>query len=585
MMPKPSNQYQRQRLSFNRKFAVLLVVAVVLVGSVIVYNLRAATGVVAPAQEAYNLSYATAHSAQKLDLYLPARTGRAVPVIVNIHGGAFMEGDKSDEMYNVDALRGQGWAVANLNYRLSGDARFPAGVQDVKAAVRWLRAHAAEYGLDTDRFAAWGRSAGAYMALALAVTGDQSSTFDGGNLGNSGQSSAVQAVVSLYSPTDFGTMNEQAASYCSDYQDHDAGDSPESIWLGGPIQNSSLLSAANLVGYVQNIKTLPAFYFAHGRQDCTVAYPQSQEMYDAVHARGAVSEIHIDSSAGHADGGLDSRTVSPGVAFIKAAFDRIQSTTPVPTPTATASPTPTSTPATGSGSLYFSPASSSLASGSTVTLEIRENSGTTQVNAVQANVTYDATRLQYDSVIDAGADFGLSAVTNATSGQVLITRATAGGTPALTGDKLVAKIVFKALATTGATTVQFAASSNLVTTAATDILSNRQPAAITITTSTGATPTPTSTATPRPTATPTPTPRPTVTPTPVPTPTPTPKPTPTPTPVPAVPGDTNHDGVVNMSDLSQLLLSWNSLSTLNDFNHDGVTDVYDLSILLSNWKY
>lgn len=580
-----TSQYPRKLSVFNRKMALLLMAAVVVVGSVIVYGLRAATGVVAPAQDLYNLSYATTHNAQKLDLYLPARTGQAIPVVINIHGGAFMEGDKSDEMYNVNAIRSQGWAVANINYRLSGDARFPAGVQDVKAAARWLRAHAAEYGLDTDRFASWGRSAGGYMALALAVTGDQSTTFDGGNLGNSGQSSAVQAVVSLYGVTDFGTMNQQARSYCNSYQDHDAGGSPESIWLGGPIQSSPLLDDANLVGYVGDISTLPAFYFAHGRQDCTVPYLQSQEMYDEVKSRGAAAEIHLDANAGHADGGLDSRTVAPGIAFIKAAFDRIQSTIPTPTPAPTVAPTPaptaTTTPGTGGGSLYFNPSSTSVASGGTVTLEIKENSGSTQVNAVQANVTFDATRLQYDSVVDTGADFGLSAVTTASNGQVLITRATAGGTPALSGDKLVAKIVFRALTTAGATSVAFASSSNLVTTAATDILSSRQPATITITGGTSSTPTPTPTSTPRPTITPTPTPRPTVTPTPV----PTPKPTPTPTPVPLVPGDTNRDGVVNIADLSQLLLSWNSLSTGNDFNRDGVIDVYDLSILLSNWKY
>lgn len=563
-----------------------LIAAVMVVGSILVYRLQAATGVVAPAQDLYNLSYASDHNVQKLDLFLPARTGQPVPVIVNIHGGAFMEGDKSDEMYNVEALRSQGWAVANLNYRLSGDARFPAGVQDVKAAVRWLRAHADQYGLDDRRFASWGRSAGGYMALALAVTGDQTTTFDGGNLGNSNQSSAVQAAVSLYGVTDFGTMNQQARTYCGSYQDHDAAGSPESIWLGGPIQNSSLLDDANLVGYVGNITTMPAFYFAHGKQDCTVPYPQSQEMFDAVTARGGVANIQLDSGAGHADGGLDSRTINPGIAFIKTAFNKIQSATPTatPTPTTTPSPTASTTPASATGSLYFSPSTASVTSGGTVTFELRENSGATQVNAVQANVTYDATKLQYDSVIDTGADFGLSAVTTASTGQVMITRATAGGTPALTGDKLIAKIVFKALTTAGATTLTYASTSNLVSVAAVDILGNRQSAALTVTGGTSTvTPSPTPTITPRPSATPSPTPRPSATP--APTPTPTPKPTPTPTPVPVIAGDTNLDGVVNMADLSQLLLSWNSLGASNDFNRDGVIDVYDLSILLSNWRY
>ncbi len=195
--------------------------------------------------------------------------------------------------------------------------------------------------------------------------------------------------------------------------------------------------------------------------------------------------------------------------------------TPVPTPTPTPAPSnsptpvptlaPTPTPAPAAGSLFFSPATASIASGSTVTLELRENSGATQVNAVQANVTYDASRLEYVSTTDTGADFGLSAVTNASAGQIMITRATAGGTPALTGNKLVTKVTFKALTTPGATTVEFASTSNLVSVTATDILNSRQTSTITVTGGTSATVTPT----PKPgtTAAPviTPTPKPVVT--------------------------------------------------------------------------
>lgn len=182
----------------------------------------------------------------------------------------------------------------------------------------------------------------------------------------------------------------------------------------------------------------------------------------------------------------------------------VASGTPTPSPTVVPTVVPTATPAPAAGSLFFSPSAASVASGSNVSLELRENSGTTQVNAVQANVTYDATKLEFVSVDDTGADFGLSAVTNASSGQIMITRATAGGAPALTGSKLIAKVVFKALTSAGATKVEFASTSNLVSVAATDILSSRQSATITVTGGATTTVTPT----PKPGTTPAPTPAP-----------------------------------------------------------------------------
>ncbi len=100
------------------------------------------------------------HARQKLDLYLPPE-GRNLPLIVWIHGGAFKIGDKGDPL-PLEYLA-QGYALASINYRLSQHALFPAQIEDCKAAVRWLRAHAQEFGLDTQRFAAWGPSAGGHQ--------------------------------------------------------------------------------------------------------------------------------------------------------------------------------------------------------------------------------------------------------------------------------------------------------------------------------------------------------------------------------------------------------------------------------------
>ena len=104
-----------------------------------------------------DLAYATASPAQKLDLYLPDGPG-PFPVVLIVHGGAFMFGDKSHDISKAgtDQLLGRGYAVANVNYRLSGEAKAPAQIQDVKTAVRWLRAHAGEYRLNPDKIGAWG---------------------------------------------------------------------------------------------------------------------------------------------------------------------------------------------------------------------------------------------------------------------------------------------------------------------------------------------------------------------------------------------------------------------------------------------
>src|SRR6187431_2278789 len=116
-----------------------------------------------------DLAYVTGgHPRQRLDLYLPPESGSA-PLIVWIHGGAFRMGSKEDRV-PFEMLE-QGYAIASLNYRLSQHAHFPAQIEDCKAAVRWLRAHADSYWLDQSRFASWGESAGGHLAAMLGTAG------------------------------------------------------------------------------------------------------------------------------------------------------------------------------------------------------------------------------------------------------------------------------------------------------------------------------------------------------------------------------------------------------------------------------
>jgi len=129
----------------------------------------------------------TSSASQTLDLLLPANALLPLPLVVRIHGGGFSSGDKAGEETGTAAsgILAKGYALASVNYRLSGQALFPAGVQDVKAAVRWLRAHAAQYGLDSDRFASWANRQEAICGDARGDR-DQTTVFDDDSLGNPG---------------------------------------------------------------------------------------------------------------------------------------------------------------------------------------------------------------------------------------------------------------------------------------------------------------------------------------------------------------------------------------------------------------
>jgi len=157
------------------------------------------------------------HEHQKLDLYVPKR-GDNLPLIVWVHGGGWKQGDKNwiIPLRFPPLSRGyfeQGYAIASVEYRFSQHAIFPAQIQDAKAAVRWLRAHAAEYRLDPNRFAAWGASAGGHLVSLLGAA-PRAKEFDVGE--NLDVSSNVQAVVDYYGSVDFSNLPEEALGTGSD---------------------------------------------------------------------------------------------------------------------------------------------------------------------------------------------------------------------------------------------------------------------------------------------------------------------------------------------------------------------------------
>jgi acetyl esterase/lipase len=247
-----------------------------------------------------DLVYAPVSATQKLDLYIPTTGTGPFPVVINIHGGGFRFGDKgmlSD--ITGKALLTAGYAVASIDYRLSGVAQFPAAVQDAKAAVRFLRANAAQYNLNPDKIAVFGQSAGGNIAAMVGVTGNISD-YDDASLGNAGISSAVQAVVDQYGPTDFLLMDAQAkAQGCTaaDQKHNDAG-SFESAYIGAAIQTvPEQVKKSNPITYIS--ATTPPFLIQKGDQDCTVPVESTKMLANALSAAKLDSTYTLLAGAGH----------------------------------------------------------------------------------------------------------------------------------------------------------------------------------------------------------------------------------------------------------------------------------------------
>jgi acetyl esterase/lipase len=233
-----------------------------------------------------NLEYVKGgHERQRLDLYLPANAAGPLPVIVWVHGGAWFAGSKESGGPALPFVA-KGYAVASINYRLSQHAKFPAQIEDCKAAIRWLRSNAKMYDLDPDRFGVWGASAGGHLVALLGTSGGVKDLEGNGDTND--QSSRVLAVVDWYGPTDITKMGGG----------HDRPDSPEAKLLGGPVQeNKDKAARANPITYVS--KDDPPFLIMHGERDLTVPFGQSELLLDALKTAGVDATFRPVKGAGH----------------------------------------------------------------------------------------------------------------------------------------------------------------------------------------------------------------------------------------------------------------------------------------------
>lgn len=254
-----------------------------------------------------DLAYATISDAQKLDLYIPTTGSGPFPLVIMVHGGGFMMGDKSDGagLTGVDQLLAAGYAVASINYRLSSEAIYPAQIYDAKAAVRFLRANAEEYQLNPDKFGAWGASAGGSLVSLLGTTCGVAE-LEGAELGNADQSSCVQAVIDWFGPIDFLKMDEQfAGTSCP--QSHDAANSPESMLVGAAIQTvPDLVATTNPMNYI-TADDAP-FFIENGTADCNIPPAQNKNLADALSAVIGANNVTYISLEGAGHGGSQFET-------------------------------------------------------------------------------------------------------------------------------------------------------------------------------------------------------------------------------------------------------------------------------------
>lgn len=241
-----------------------------------------------------DVRYADLHEDERMDIYLPEEGDGPFPVIVDIHGGGWYYGVKSSLKFK-PVLSGldRGYAVVSLAYTLSVDARFPTQIYDLKAAIRFLRAHAAEYCLDPDHIGLWGLSAGAHLA-ALAGTGNGVPELEDLSMGNAGYSSDVQCVVALYPIINIGRLERQHMQYGMDPNEACTNDQSMGGMLFGkaPCKVPELIRMANPETYIT--PSCPPFFIQHGMGDCIVPFQQSILFADKLEAAIGDDKVSLE---------------------------------------------------------------------------------------------------------------------------------------------------------------------------------------------------------------------------------------------------------------------------------------------------
>jgi acetyl esterase/lipase len=275
----------------------------------------------------FDISYASPEGSGPLtlDVYTPKpKPGPLLPMVLYVHGGGWNSGDSrhapafTDFPRALAGLAAQGYVVASINYRLSQEAHFPAALQDVKAAIRWLRGHAGAYSGDPTRLAVWGMSAGGQLAAMAGAACGVTHFEPEGNIGYDAPSDCPEAVIDWFGPTDL----ENLADDNGKPKDSSAGaKTDEGNYLGCEPAACApgVVKLASPQAFVS--ESTPPFLIQHGAADTAVSPKQSQRLYDVLKKKGVPAEIVLYPDAGHdflKNGGPDSATVTKAMARLTA---------------------------------------------------------------------------------------------------------------------------------------------------------------------------------------------------------------------------------------------------------------------------
>lgn len=296
-----------------------------LLTAVLLVALFALSGCAAPPvtpATAVTVNYAgTTDPEQSLDLYRPAGSGPA-PVVVFLHGGAWTGGDKSwvagGTPMRIEALRAalvaHGYAVAAVNYRLAPATTYPGFVDDVEAAVRYLRGAAASLGLDPTKIAIAGESAGAHIAQLAALTATDPAS------GATAAGAQVEALVSFYGVSDpRALLADTTAAGCAPA----AAGIVRQITGLDPATPAGRTAAAAASPITHVSAQAPPTLLLHGRRDCTVPAVQSERLASALTAAGARAElVEIDADHGASAFYVDPAIQARVIDFLDAALGR-----------------------------------------------------------------------------------------------------------------------------------------------------------------------------------------------------------------------------------------------------------------------
>lgn len=230
---------------------------------------------------------------QMLDLYVPeAASETPRPLVVYIHGGGWENGSKDNAGVLFALIKDKPYAGASVNYRLTNEANWPAQIQDCKAAIRWLRAHAKEHNIDEEKIAVFGISAGGHLVSMLGVTGGDKE-LEGALGANTDQSSRVTCVLDFCGPSNFLTFKGKGSVL-----DPDDPKSALAKLIGGPLKDR--LDAGRSASPVNYLSSDDApFLIIHGDKDTLVPYAQAQEFDAALEAAKLPATLITGTGGGH----------------------------------------------------------------------------------------------------------------------------------------------------------------------------------------------------------------------------------------------------------------------------------------------